>query len=317
MVMLFPGKRQKKIQPVQERERLYPVLHVANSLQEYQKALVQKEVSSLWELRQVGSNFTGVLNEAEQFQVKLQSLHTSFSNISDTSDQFSDVQKNITDMVTEAREQMDALARTSAEVQRSYAAMAETFTQLQAAVKEIQQCMVKIVAIADQTNILAVNASIEAARAGSMGLGFSVVAAQVKELSKEIKVLASEVDNGVYDVQNSAEELSSSISASKNILSRETAVVEKTNESFHKITSAAEGTAVVQGEISNVIAGSRQELQGICQFFDQIKEQYQEVVKHIESASQLDTTKSALFEDMENLISQIPPLVRDIESQNS
>jgi len=39
------------------------------------------------------------------------------------------------------------------------------------------------------------------------------------------------------------------------------------------------------------------------------------VVKHIDSASRLGTTKSALFEDLDNMISQIPPLVRDIESQ--
>ena len=52
----------------------------------------------------------------------------------------------------------------------------------------------------------------------------------------------------------------------------------------------------------------------IRQFFDQIKEQYQEVLKHIESASRLGTTKSAMFEDMDNMIAQIPPLVRDLES---
>lgn len=70
----------------------------------------------------------------------------------------------------------------------------------------------------------------------------------------------------------------------------------------------------VQSEISGVIGASQQELQVIRQFFDQIKEQYQEVLKHIESASRLGTTKSAMFEDMDNMIAQIPPLVRDLES---
>ena len=62
------------------------------------------------------------------------------------------------------------------------------------------------------------------------------------------------------------------------------------------------------------VKGLGEELQVIRQFFDQIKEQYQEVLKHIESASRLGTTKSAMFEDMDNMIAQIPPLVRDLES---
>ena len=52
----------------------------------------------------------------------------------------------------------------------------------------------------------------------------------------------------------------------------------------------------------------------ICQFFDQIKDQYQEAVRHIDAASRLGTTKSTMFEDMDNMIAQIPPLVKDFEA---
>ena len=50
--------------------------------------------------------------------------------------------------------------------------------------------------------------------------------------------------------------------------------------------------------------------------FDQIRGQYQEVVRHIDSASRLGTTKSAMFEDMDNMISQIKPMVRELENGN-
>ena len=83
---------------------------------------------------------------------------------------------------------------------------------------------------------------------------------------------------------------------------------------FDQITAASDGATQVQSEISGVIDGSHQELQVLCQFFDQIKDQYQEVVRHIDSASRLGTTKSAMFEDMDNMISQIPPLVNEMES---
>ena len=312
--MLFAGKKGPKPEQIREEKSLYPVLHVAGSLKDYQKELVQKEVSSLWELRQVGASFSGVLREADQFQTKLKNLGDSFSNINETAEQFAQVKGDISQTVAEAQSQMEELGQSSAQVQASYEEMSETFHQLQSAIHEIQQCMGKIVSIADQTNILAINASIEAARAGAAGRGFAVVAEQGKSLAKEIKVLANEVDTGVCDVESSASQLSNSIQASQQTLGQGADIVSRTDETFRKITSAAEGAVAVQSEISGVIGASQQELQVIRQFFDQIKEQYQEVLKHIESASRLGTTKSAMFEDMDNMIAQIPPLVRDLES---
>ena len=313
--MLFAGKNRQKPEQTREERSLYPILHVAGSLKEYQKELVQKEVASLWELSLVGASFSSVLKEADHFQAKLQDLGASFSNINQTAEQFIQVRGEIAQSVSEAQGQMEALGNTSIQVQHSYDEMTEIFTQLQAAIKGIQQCMGKIVSIADQTNILAINASIEAARAGAAGRGFAVVAEQVKALAKEIKVLANEVDTGVCDVENSASQLSGSIQASQQTLGQEAAIVSRTDESFQKITSAAEGAVAVQSEISGVIGASQQELLVIRQFFDQIKGQYQEVLKHIDSASRLGTTKSAMFEDMDNMISQIPPLVEDLEGK--
>ncbi len=308
--------RRKKRQPdlVQEKKSLYPVLHIAGSLKEYQKELVKKEVASLWELNRIGTSFGGVLKEGDQFQVKLQNLGESFSNINETAEQFGCVREEIGQSVSEARGQMAALEQTSTQVQKSYDTMAETFSHLEGAIREIQQSMSKIVSIAEQTNILAINASIEAARAGAEGRSFAVVAAQVKQLAGEIQSLAGEVDSGVNEVEVRANELSESISTSKQTLNQNLDIVSQTEGSFKKITAAAEGATSVQTGIAHVIEASQQELRILCQFFDQIKDRYQEVVKHIEATSQLGTTKSAMFEDLDNMISQIPPLVRDIEA---
>ena len=83
----------------------------------------------------------------------------------------------------------------------------------------------------------------------------------------------------------------------------------ETYRMFDQITEAAEGAVAVQSEISGVIEESRRALSGLCGYFDEIKAQYQTVVRHIDRASSLGTTKSAMFEDIDNLMSQVPPIV--------
>ena len=309
--MFFKNGRKKAGQVRHDEKSLYPVLHVAGSLKEYEKELAKKEVESLFELSMVGNSFSGVLNEADHFQSSLQDFGQSFSSIDEAAGQFAQVREEIAQTVASAQEMVEELKDTSVQVQQSYSAMESTFEQLQSAVKDIRRCMGKIVSIADETNILAINASIEAARAGEQGKGFAVVAEKVRELAKEIKELTDDVDTGVCNVEVGANQLNDSIVVSQQALGQGIDIVNNTSESFQQISEAAEGASSVQQEISGVIEKSRRELQTVCDFFYGIRLRYQDVVKHIERANQLGTTKSAMFEDVDNMLSQIVPIIKD------
>lgn len=303
--MRFRKKSQRKA------KSLYPVLYVTGSLKDYHQTLVQNEVASLQELSMVSKSFGNVLGESENFKETLEGFGETFSNINTVSCQFASVQDNITQSVVQAQSEVEELKNSSLLVETYFDEMKNTFEDFQLSLKKIKNCMGKIVSIADQTNILSLNASIEAARAGEQGKGFAVVADEVKNLAEEIKNLVAAVDSSIGDVEQGTDKLSASINTSHQALEQSLSKVEETYDMFDNITQAAEGATSVQSEISRVIDDSRLALQNLCGFFDNTKKQYQEVVRHINRASNLGTTKSAMFEDIDNMLSQIPPIIED------
>ncbi len=314
--MLFWKRNKREADMAAENEdNLYPVVHVMNTLKEYEKEMVQKEVDSLWELNEIRGSFDTVLKDTESFQEKLLDFEHNFMSIEQASGGFVQVKDTVAQSVSHAQNEVTELKSSSMQVANYFSEMEQTFVELQKAVEKIKQCTDKIVSIADQTNILAINASIEAARAGEQGKGFAVVAVEVKKLADEIKNLTKEVDSGIQDVEQGTEHLNSSISTSQEALGESIEKVQKTYDMFDEITQSAEGAVNVHTEISGVIDHSKNALQILCGFFDQVKGQYQEVIKHINQAARHGTTKSAMFEDIDNLLSQVPPIIEEYTSE--
>lgn len=294
-----------------EKKSLYPVLYVIDRLREYRNMLIESEVASLSELGMVRKSFNHVLHDSEELRASLQDFEESFANINTVAGRFASVKENISQSVVEAQGEVESLKESSLMASDYFDEMQSTFEAFQLSVDEIKKCMGQIVSIANQTNILSINASIEAARAGEQGRGFATVAGEVKHLSDQIKDLVATVDSRIADVEQGTEQLSDSIRTSHEALGKSISQVDETYEMFDHITQAAEETTMVQAEISDVIDDAKNKLHVLDNFFDQLKKQYEKVMQHIKRVNNMGTTKSAMYEDIDNMMAQIPPIIND------
>jgi len=311
------SKTQKEnvISSQEETLDMHPVIHVADSIIEYQKQLAEREVESLDEMADIQKAFVLATKENERLKDQVQELSSVFADVGQIATSFDGVKNEIVDSVGEAQKKVDELKNSSKEVSRSFDEIKSAFAGVQVSVQQIKDCMQQIIAIANQTNMLALNASIEAARAGEQGRGFAVVANEVKNLAEEIKTLVSTVDGSISEVERGTTQLNNNIEESQSVFGKNVEDADAAYGVFEQIIKAADAAKEVQEEIGEVTQSSEKRLSDVKDCFDDQEQQLQKVLAHIERANDLGTTKSSMFEDMNNLVSQLAPIAKDIQNK--
>lgn len=259
--------------------------------------------------------FDNVLTEMDRLSVQIQNFGNTFSGIQNASENFSSVRDGIIASVDTAQEKVRELKADSARVTDSFHVMDTTFQNLEQAVGEIKECTQGIVDVANQTNMLALNASIEAARAGEQGRGFAVVAEQVRELADEIKNLIQVISERIKNVEDGTGELSRSLRESEQILDENTENVNSAHDIFEEIKGKADAIGQVQNNIADAIQDSTKEVEKISDFVVLSRTYYDKVLSCIEDIEKSDNIKTAVFDDIRNMLLQVEPLAKDISKQ--
>ena len=308
-------QKENAISAQEETLDMHPIIHVADSIIEYQKQLAEREVESLDEMADIQKAFVLATKENERLKDQVQELSSVFADVGQIATSFDGVKNGIVDSVGEAQQKVDELKNSSKEVSRSFDEIKSAFAGVQMSVQQIKDCMQQIIAIANQTNMLALNASIEAARAGEQGRGFAVVANEVKNLAEEIKTLVSTVDGSISEVERGTTQLNNNIEESQSVFGKNVEDADAAYGVFEQIIKAADAAKEVQEDIGEVTQSSEKRLSDVKDCFDDQEQQLQKVLAHIERANDLGTTKSSMFEDMNNLVSQLAPIAKDIQNK--
>ncbi len=285
--------------------------YIADSIKACQKSLVANEVNSLTELKEISDTFSDVMKGNEELKSDIDEFGEVFDKVSETTSRFDEVRDDIEKSVRVAQDKVGELKESSADVRNTFNQMEEGFESFKGSVDEIAGYMKQIVGIASQTNLLALNASIEAARAGEAGKGFAVVAEEVRKLADEIKVLIDQVNASISNVGEESDKLTESMRASVESLDKSLENVDETYATFDEIISSAGKSGEVQEEIIGAANEAGNKIAALENRFDQINNDCDRLLGQIGRVNDLGTTKSGIFENIDNLVSQIAPIASE------
>ena len=283
--------------------------YIADSIKTCQNSLVDNELDSLTELKNITDTFGEVMKGNEELKNDINGFREVFDKVRDTTSMFDEVRDDIEKSVRVAQDKVGELKESSADVRNTFNEMEQGFNNFKGSVDEIAGYMKQIVGIASQTNLLAINASIEAARAGEAGRGFAVVAEEVRKLADEIKILIDQVNESISNVGEESDKLTESMRASVESLDASLENVDETYAAFDEIIASAGKSGDVQEEIVCASSEAGEKIDALEQRFDLINSDCDRLLGQIGRVNDLGTTKSGIFEDIDNLVSQISPIV--------
>jgi methyl-accepting chemotaxis protein len=223
------------------------------------------------ELPALGSAFNSLISSFNSalsgIKEKAEAMNTTTSNVANTMDeslQLCDNQRQATDSISVAINQMATTIlevsrmaqQTSSAVKSAYDISVESagkadlseemmnnlsdelgntsmvVNDLSSEATQISGILNVIQGIAEQTNLLALNAAIEAARAGEMGRGFAVVADEVRSLAGRTQESTEQIRQQVERLVNGAEAATSNMSSLKTEAGKAIDVVVENSSAF-------------------------------------------------------------------------------------
>jgi methyl-accepting chemotaxis protein len=206
--------------------------HLANEALGVITAQRQKLEGDLFLGKLDGINSAGLLTNLGHSQEDLMEVAQVVDSLSAFAEKSAGAAVAGTDESRLATEQIEDLARRSAELQQVVNHLHEEGSSALNATKQIDD-------IAKKVNLLALNAAIEAARAGEAGRGFAVVADEVRKLSEMTAVFSNNIRNALSAVATEAQRMQISAQAMTEATQASLTSTYRVKERLDTVSSAA------------------------------------------------------------------------------
>jgi methyl-accepting chemotaxis protein len=202
--------------------------------------------------REVGSQ----KDETEQVATAMQQMTATVHDVARNAEQAAQAAQAADDKVGSGQQ----VVRQSMQRIEQLAAAAETASSgidsLSAEIHTIGDVLEVIKSVAEQTNLLALNAAIEAARAGEQGRGFAVVADEVRALARRTRQSTEEIERLVASLRGNAQQSVAQIRGSTELVRLAVADALHTESALGSIAAAV---SLIQQMNQQIAAAAEQQ----------------------------------------------------------
>ncbi|MEE1888752.1 methyl-accepting chemotaxis protein [Pseudomonas sp. 137P] len=202
--------------------------------------------------REVGSQ----KDETEQVATAMQQMTATVHDVARNAEQAAQAAQDADDKVESGQQ----VVRQSMQRIEQLAAAAETASSgidsLSAEIHTIGDVLEVIKSVAEQTNLLALNAAIEAARAGEQGRGFAVVADEVRALARRTRQSTEEIERLVASLRGNAQQSVTQIRGSTELVRLAVADTLQTESALGSIAAAV---SLIQQMNQQIAAAAEQQ----------------------------------------------------------
>ena len=200
-------------------------------------------------------------------------------------------------VVAQAVEQIGHLASEMALSSRAMLA-------LQQESQKIGSVLDVIKSVSQQTNLLALNAAIEAARAGTAGEGFAVVADEVRSLARRTQESAEEIEELILSLHSGTQQVADIMDSSRSLTDNSVGL---TRDAGDALAAIARTVSVIQ-EMNPQIAAAAEEQSAVAEEINRSVLKVRDVSEQTAAASEETAAASAqltqLSLDLQTLVSK-------------